>query len=171
MRSASRNAGWIAPTGVSGFNTAPALHPSDLICLKVPTISGQVSTWTVSPLAPAFANASRYRSGCSIIRWTSRGSLVMRRQVATINGPIVMLGTKCPSITSTWIQSAPAASTVAISSPRRAKSAERIDGERTYFRVIIHMKVILTVTCLSGVIQEENIDPEWDQPTHREESQ
>src|SRR5688500_1064391 len=56
----------------------------------------------------------------------------MRLQVATTNGPIVMLGTKCPSITSTWIQSAPAASTVAISSPRRAKSAERIDGERIY---------------------------------------
>src|SRR5262245_64289444 len=43
-------------------------------------------------------------------------------------GPMVKLGTKCPSITSTWIRSAPAASTRPISSARRAKSAARIDG-------------------------------------------
>jgi hypothetical protein len=43
-------------------------------------------------------------------------------------GPIVIFGTKWPSITSTWIQSAPAASTARISSPNLAKSAERIDG-------------------------------------------
>ncbi|SHX31333.1 Uncharacterised protein [Mycobacteroides abscessus subsp. abscessus] len=36
------------------------------------------------------------------------------------------LGTKCPSITSTCSQSAP--STAAISSARRAKSADRIEG-------------------------------------------
>src|SRR5262245_19321118 len=39
-----------------------------------------------------------------------------------------MLGTKCPSITSTWIQSAPADSTARTSSPSLAKSAERMDG-------------------------------------------
>src|SRR5215510_8008869 len=43
-------------------------------------------------------------------------------------GPMVMLGTKRPSITSTWIQSAPAASTARTSSPNRAKSADRTDG-------------------------------------------
>src|SRR5215470_9613020 len=43
-------------------------------------------------------------------------------------GPIVMLGTKRPSITSTWIQSAPALSTARTSSPSRVKSAERTDG-------------------------------------------
>src|SRR5437899_1743406 len=43
-------------------------------------------------------------------------------------GPMVMLGTKCPSITSTWIQSAPAASTARTSSPNRVKSADRTDG-------------------------------------------
>src|SRR6266446_6356106 len=43
-------------------------------------------------------------------------------------GPMVMLGTKRPSITSTWIQSAPAASTARTSSPRRAKSADSADG-------------------------------------------
>src|SRR5579863_9651096 len=46
----------------------------------------------------------------------------------TTTGPIVMLGTKWPSITSTCSQSAPAASTAFASSARRAKSAERIDG-------------------------------------------
>src|SRR5262245_32964518 len=39
-----------------------------------------------------------------------------------------MLGTNRPSITSTWIQSAPAASTARTSSPSRLKSADRIDG-------------------------------------------
>src|SRR6267142_5445958 len=42
-----------------------------------------------------------------------------------------MLGTKCPSITSRWIQSAPAASTARTSSPSLAKSAARIDGAMT----------------------------------------
>ena len=41
---------------------------------------------------------------------------------------MVMLGTKCPSITSTWIQSQPALSIALTSSPSLAKSAERIDG-------------------------------------------
>src|SRR5687768_8775066 len=39
-----------------------------------------------------------------------------------------MLGTKCPSITSIWIQSAPASSIARTSSPSRAKSADRIEG-------------------------------------------
>src|SRR5580698_3128607 len=39
-----------------------------------------------------------------------------------------MFGTKRPSITSTWIQSAPAASTARTSSASRPKSAERIEG-------------------------------------------
>jgi len=40
----------------------------------------------------------------------------------------VIGGTKCPSMTSTWIQSAPEAVTARTSSPSRPKSAERIDG-------------------------------------------
>jgi hypothetical protein len=39
-----------------------------------------------------------------------------------------MFGTKCPSITSTCTQSAPAASIARTSSPSAAKSADRIDG-------------------------------------------
>src|ERR1700730_16496269 len=41
---------------------------------------------------------------------------------------MVMLGTKRPSITSTWIQSAPAVSTARTSSPNRAKSADKTEG-------------------------------------------
>ena len=37
-------------------------------------------------------------------------------------------GTKWPSMTSTWIVRAPASSTAPTCSPRRAKSAARIDG-------------------------------------------
>src|ERR1700733_8244097 len=42
-----------------------------------------------------------------------------------------MLGTKWPSITSKWIQSAPAASTARTSSPSLEKSEARIDGAMT----------------------------------------
>src|SRR5271169_6436490 len=47
---------------------------------------------------------------------------------STTGGPIVRLGTKWPSITSRWSMVAPPRSTRAISSARRAKSAERIEG-------------------------------------------
>jgi len=50
------------------------------------------------------------------------------RIAATTDGPMVMLGTKRPSITSTWSMSAPAFSTARTSSASRPKSAERSDG-------------------------------------------
>jgi hypothetical protein len=78
--------------------------------------------------APALANAWRYGSTGAIIRCTSRIFGVCRRSALTTSGPIVRFGTKCPSITSTWIQSAPAASIARTSSPSLAKSAERIEG-------------------------------------------
>ena len=53
---------------------------------------------------------------------------VCGRSAFTTAGPMVRLGTKCPSITSTWIQSAPASSIARTSSPSRAKSADRIEG-------------------------------------------
>src|SRR5687768_17559197 len=46
----------------------------------------------------------------------------------TTGSPIVIFGTKCPSITSTCRTLAPPASTAAISSASFVKSAERIDG-------------------------------------------
>ena len=56
------------------------------------------------------------------------GSRVTLRTASTTSGPMVMLGTNRPSMTSTWIQSAPAASTARTSSASRPKSAERIEG-------------------------------------------
>src|SRR5580692_8673921 len=46
----------------------------------------------------------------------------------TIGGPRVMFGTKRPSITSTWIQSAPAASTARTSCASLPKSEARMEG-------------------------------------------
>src|SRR5215472_6250929 len=48
--------------------------------------------------------------------------------LSTTGGPIVRLGTKCPSIISTWRSLAPPRSARAISSARRAKSADSIEG-------------------------------------------
>ena len=62
--------------------------------------------------------------------WRFDGGAVVRgRSAFTTSGPMVMLGTKWPSMTSTWTQSAPAASRAATSSPRRAKSLARMDGQ------------------------------------------
>src|SRR3954463_9606737 len=47
---------------------------------------------------------------------------------STTGGPIVRLGTKWPSMTSRCRREAPPRSTRAISSARRAKSADRIEG-------------------------------------------
>ena len=68
-----------------------------------------------------------------------------RLAARTTSGPIVMLGTKWPSITSTWIQSAPAASTSWISWPRWAKSADRMDGARTQGPVGLALSVRLAI--------------------------
>ena len=78
--------------------------------------------------APRAANSARYFSGSTIIRCRSSGSRVRLRMASRIGNPIVMFGTKRPSITSMWIWSAPAASTRAISSARMPKSADRIEG-------------------------------------------
>ena len=92
---------------------------------------GQVSTCTVMLSAPAAANCSMCRSGCSIIRCTSASapcSWIRSARSATIFGPNVITGTKWPSITSMWITRAPASSTSAVCSRIRAKSADRIEG-------------------------------------------
>src|ERR1019366_315456 len=69
-----------------------------------------------------------YSSGFSIIRWQSRGTSTALRSDATTGGPIVILGTKCPSITSTWRRVAPPRTASLASSARRAKSADNMDG-------------------------------------------
>jgi hypothetical protein len=62
-------------------------------------------------------------------------ALRLRRNASTTTGPIVIFGTKRPSMTSTWIQSAPAASTARISSARYPKSVDKIDGATIIGRV------------------------------------
>ncbi len=52
-----------------------------------------------------------------LTRWQSRTLSVTGRSASTTRGPMVMLGTKRPSITSTWIQSAPATSTALTCTP------------------------------------------------------
>src|SRR5690242_2082754 len=106
----------------------PACFPSALIACTVRCTCGPASGWTVMMSAPASANDSSHISTGLTIRWTSNGLVVCGRSALTTPGPMVRLGTKCPSITSTWIQSAPASSIARTSSPSRAKSAERIDG-------------------------------------------
>src|SRR5580700_5423243 len=66
--------------------------------------------------------------GRSRIHDIAAAAALERRTARSTTGPMVMLGTKRPSITSTWIQSAPAVSTARTSSPNRAKSADRIEG-------------------------------------------
>src|SRR5260221_14764163 len=62
------------------------------------------------------------------MRCTSSGSRVRRVSARSSGAPKVRLGTKRPSITSTWTHSAPPRSIAASSSPSRPRSAERIDG-------------------------------------------
>src|SRR5207244_4182341 len=62
------------------------------------------------------------------MRWTSRCSRVALRMDSTTGGPIVRLSTKWPSITSRWSMEAPPRVTRVMSSARRAKSADKIDG-------------------------------------------
>src|SRR5713226_7833480 len=62
------------------------------------------------------------------MRWQSSGSRVALRSDFTTGGPIVKLGTKCPSMMSTWITLAPPSVARSTWSAKWAKSAERIEG-------------------------------------------
>ena len=90
--------------------------------------------------APASLNSFIYLPGSSIIRCTSN-TLSVYFLIAFITGiPNEMLGTNFPSMTSIWMESAPALSMVFISFPRFAKSADNIDGAK-YNIFILHSKV------------------------------
>src|SRR5680860_231003 len=118
-------------TGVPGLIATPARQPSSRIADRVRLACAVASSWKVIESAPAAANASIWSSGASIIRWTSIAppAACTRSAIdAATSGPIVIGGTKCPSITSTWISRAPAAITSSTWEPSFEKSAERIDG-------------------------------------------
>jgi hypothetical protein len=129
IRSTSSSTFSIASGGVAGFSTTPALAPSLRICCSERERCGPASGWTAMIAAPASWKAARKGSAGAIIRCTSSGMETRWPMAFTASGPMVMLGTKRPSMTSTWSQSAPAASTAAASSPSLAKSAARIDAE------------------------------------------
>src|SRR5262249_36181751 len=86
------------------------------------------SQWTMNESEPASTNSSKKKSGSVIIKCVSRGRCVTLRSDLTMGAPMERLGTKWPSITSTWMRSAAARSAWATCSPNRAKSAARIDG-------------------------------------------
>src|SRR5882724_5460302 len=138
--------------GVAGLMATAARLPSVLILCTVRCKLLLPSQWTRNESEPAAANSSRKKSGSEIIRWISRGRCVTRRRDWTIAGPMLRFGTKCPSITSTWIRSAPACSASATCWPRRAKSAARIDGAS--FTVIARSSVGRLEDALNRCIQQ-----------------
>mmetsp|Transcript_9758 Transcript_9758/g.26345 ORF Transcript_9758/g.26345 Transcript_9758/m.26345 type:complete len:222 (-) Transcript_9758:104-769(-) len=132
MRSTSSSTYSIAERGVPGLRTTPAAQPACLIWLIVRCkwIVEAASQCTEMMSAPALAKSSTRCSGSTIMRWqssTASGSFL--RRASTTRGPMVMLGTKRPSMTSTCTQSAPAFSTSSTSCPSLEKSADKIDGE------------------------------------------
>src|ERR1700760_3520209 len=73
------------------------------------------------------------RSGFSIIKWQSSGTFATFRKLFTTGGPIVMLGTKWPSITSTCSIVAPPSTAACTSASSCAKLDERIEGASSIF--------------------------------------
>ena len=71
-RSARPRSSETASTGVPGLIAMPARQPSSRIASRVRLACGVASAWKVIESAPALANSSIWRSGASIIRWTSR---------------------------------------------------------------------------------------------------
>ena len=78
--------------------------------------------------SPASRSSSKNDSGASTIRWPCSVQLGDGRSEATTTEPSAIGGTKWPSMMSTWMTSA-YGSTSLTWSPRRARSAARIDAE------------------------------------------
>src|SRR5207253_7876713 len=131
---------------VGGLTEIPIPMPSDRARSMTGVGSGTASIWAITDVAPASANCSDCPSGSLTIRWHSSGNEVIRLSAFTTTGPIVIGGTKWPSIASTCRRSA-YFSTRATSSPSRAKSAERIEGASLY-RVLIRQGLYLRLFTL-----------------------
>ena len=113
-----------ASTGVPGLIAIPARQPSSRIAARVRLACGVASSWKVIESAPASAKASMWRSGASIIRWTSTtppASCTWSAIEDATSGPIVIGGTKWPSMTSKWMTRAPASITSSSCAPSRAE--------------------------------------------------
>src|SRR5205085_10750990 len=89
---------------------------------------------------------------------TAPAARTLSASALTTIAPNVIGGTKWPSITSTWITRAPAASTSSTCEPSREKSAERIDGatrrsSKSGFPTALHSSehaALAVVTCEYG---------------------
>ncbi len=127
-RSRSPSTFSMAASGVAGLSTQPAFLPRLLMSWMVRWTCGPASGWNEITSAPASAKAGTSGSTGETMRWQSNGCLLWALRAFTTIGPMVRLGTKWLSMTSTWIQSAPAAVTASISAPKAAKSADRIEG-------------------------------------------
>ena len=89
-------------------------------------VGWSASRWMLTRSAPALQKSATYRTGLSIIRCTSKNISVWLRMDLTTGMPMVMLGTKAPSITSTCTQSAVWMRWMSRS--KLQKSADKIDG-------------------------------------------
>ena len=95
-------------TGVGGFST----RPTPTSRARSSSNSGRgspSSTCTMQRSAPASAKSASSTPGLSTMRWQSRNRSVCARSDFTTGGPMVRLGTKWPSITSTCRRSATSA--------------------------------------------------------------
>ena len=136
-RSARSRNGTSLSTGVSGLTEIPTFSPFSFIPRTAAWMSPSASQWTVMASHPASAKVSMYLAGSSIIRWASKNLSEYPLTALITGGPNVILGTNIPSITSRWIQSAPALSVLAISSPSLEKSADRIEGDTLVIGVLM----------------------------------
>ena len=120
-------------TGVSGLSAIAALAPASRIIRDAasasPASMSRASQCTVTTSGLPSRYQGSWTKGLLIIRCTSTGKDVMALICAAMGTPMVRLGTKWPSMTSTCTQSAPPCSMSRISDSRFMKSEERMDGE------------------------------------------
>ena len=67
----------------------------------------RTSAWKERMSEPASMNLGAYFRGSLSMRCVSKGRSLTLRSALTVPGPKVMLGAKCPSMTSRWTWSAP----------------------------------------------------------------
>lgn len=102
---------------------------------RVRDLISQVSTAETTDLSLRSDALVRILQAAKLTKWQSRGLSVTGRSASTIRGPMVMLGTKRPSMTSMWIQSAPASSTALTCTACRCK-------EVSVVRILCHAELM-----------------------------
>ena len=130
-RSATPASSDTAVAGVPGLSASPARQPSSRIASSVRLVCAVASV----------VNRDRVGAGPGelgdVVLGTFDHQVDVDRAAGVVDligdrpatsGPIVIGGTKWPSITSTWMTRAPASMTSATCEPSFEKSAERIDG-------------------------------------------